>query len=363
LSEPDKEVISQFEAEKFYLPNICTVQSLFFMVLAGTLLSIVFTLLSSDISNFPWDRFAVTAFVVLWIILPCCAVLCQLRPFLLRLSLLHGLIVSYIIILLVTGTVSLLGQWMNIKYLGAMASVDVVLTAQHVLIAGILAGVALRYLYLQQQLNMQQQAELASRIQALQSRIRPHFLFNSMNIIASLIATDPDMAEEVVEDLSDLFRATLSEANQLVAIDKEVELLEKYVHIEHLRLGDRLQVDWQIDHFDESVLIPHLSLQPLVENAIYHGIQPLPQGGKIVVKIVKQDKKVAIDISNPCPMGNNEVSRPPNNKQGNKLALENLRHRLQAYYKGEASLNITQEEGHFSVSFQYPIMPVEQART
>lgn len=351
LNEADSEL-----KEKFYLPDICTAQSLFFMVLAGVLLSIVFALLSGEIQTFKWGDFAIIAFLVLWIILLSGAILCQLRPLLLELSLKLGLLASYVVIIAVTGSVSLLGQWLNIEYLGAFSTIDFWITLEHVIIAGILAGVALRYLYLQQQLHMQEQAELAARIQALQSRIRPHFLFNSMNIIASLIESDPDLAEEVVEDLADLFRATLSEASQRVSLNKEIELLQKYIHIEHLRMGDRLQVDWQLDVFDDSVLIPQLSLQPLLENAIYHGIQPLAKGGLITVIITERDDFLHVTIRNPCDKKSTALAEQRlKNKSGNQLALDNFRRRLQAYYQGQATLSIEEIDQQFILSFSYPL--------
>ena len=143
----------------------------------------------------------------------------------------------------------------------------------------------LRYNYIQRSLHTREESELHARIQALQSRIRPHFLFNSMNIIASLIPVDPDVAETVVEDLSELFRASLQEEGSEVSIEEELALCRRYTRIEYLRLGERLNIEWQIEDAVESVKIPLLTLQPLLENAIYHGIQPMPEGGTITVSL------------------------------------------------------------------------------
>jgi len=344
--------------EQFYLPDICTVQSLLFSVLAGCLLSVVFTLIGgSGLQHFRQDQFALTAFFVLWVVLLSVALLCKLRPYLKRLSLIQGLIISYAIVLVVTLVVSITAQWVLITYMGKWGGYDGWLTLEHVLIAAILAGVSLRYLYLQEQLHIQQQSELASRIQALQSRIRPHFLFNSMNIIASLIETEPQLAERVVEDLSELFRATLSDANQLVPLDREIELAKNYINIEALRLGDRLKVDWQLDRFDETVVLPHLSLQPLLENAIYHGIQPLPKGGTILVRILHEKNNLRVLISNPVLPGINTPDKP-----GNSLALENFKHRLQAYYGEAAQFSAERKHDFFEVMFSCPLTPTPPAR-
>ena len=171
---------------------------------------------------------------------------------------------------------------------------------RNVLIAGIMGGIAFRYFYLQHQLRRQEQAELNSRIQALQSRIRLHFLFNSMNIIASLIVVDPDLAEQVVEDLSELFRASLNDdSDHPVALSEELTLCRKYVNIETLRLGDRLHVDWQVEIDEHEVKIPLLTLQPPLENAIYHGIQPLPEGRVVTVRIGEENGKLVVRSRNP----------------------------------------------------------------
>jgi len=344
--------------EQFYLPDICTVPSLLFAVLAGCLLSIVFTLVGSNgLRDFKREEFALTAFFVLWVILLSVGLLCKLRPYLTRLSLIQGLIISYAIVLVVTLVVSVVAQLVLINYMGKWGAYDGWLTLEHVMIAAILAGVSLRYLYLQELLHIQQQAELASRIQALQSRIRPHFLFNSMNIIASLIETEPKVAERVVEDLSELFRATLSDANQLVPLESEIELAKNYINIEALRLGDRLKVDWQIDKFEKGAVLPHLSLQPLLENAIYHGIQPMPNGGTITIKILNRNKKIAVMMSNPVLSG---VKAP--DTTGNNLALENFKHRLHAYYGELAKFSAERKGDTFEVMFVCPLTPVLPTR-
>ena len=221
---------------------------------------------------------------------------------------------------------------------------------RNLLIAIIMTGIAFRYLFLAFELRLREQAELTSRIQALQSRIRPHFLFNSMNIIASLISIDPDLAEEVVEDLSVLFRASLNEAtSQPVRLSEELDLCEKYVHIEGLRLDDRLKVDWQIAIDVNQIKIPLLTLQPLLENAIYQGIQPLPEGGTVTVKITSMDHQIEILITNPVPPVGYQHGK------GNRMALDNIRNRMSAIYGPEARLLTSRDEELFTTQLVYPL--------
>src|SRR5690554_5410204 len=215
------------------------------------------------------------SFQVQWVVLVSAVILCRLRPRLRRWPPLRAGAVSYAVVLLVTLVFSILGQLLMRGFFNLPLKINLWELATSLLTAAILAGIGLRYLYLQQQLRNQQQGELDARIQALQSRIRPHFLFNSMNSIASLIATEPETAERVVEDLSELFRASLAEPT-LIPIDAELALCRRYLEIEKLRLDKRLQVDWQVEPLPASTQIPSLLLQPLLENAVVHGIEPLP---------------------------------------------------------------------------------------
>src|SRR5690606_2309540 len=193
----------------------------------------------------------------------------------------------------------------------------------HLLLAAIFGGIVLRYFYIQQQLLTQEEAELTARIQALQSRIRPHFLFNSMNSIVSLIGSDPDRAERVVMDLSDLFRASLAAPGQ-VPLSQELNLCRQYIHIEQLRLGDRLNLQWQVGEFPEDCSIPSLLLQPVIENAIYHGIQPRSEGGTVEISVNARHNRMHITVRNPLPRPA-DVAKP-----GDRIALANTRRRLQA---------------------------------
>jgi len=327
------------------------VQAVFALILVGELLAFAFVLVDHGLREFRWLHFGAASFLIQWIILSSAACLCPLRPWFKHQNGIVAGTVSYGIVLLVTALFTLLGQWFG---RGEIRNSGVIL-AENLVISAIFAGVVLRYFYLQQQLHDREQAELQSRIQALQSRIRPHFLFNSMNSIASLIDSDPKAAEKMVVDLSQLFRASLSES-VLISMKKEIELCKQFVSIEQIRLGNRLQVIWIITLPDPSPEIPSLLLQPLIENAIYHGIQPLPRGGKVTVAISVVTGHVTIDIRN--PLAALEIG---DRRQSNGIALENIRHRLAAHFGDSAYMSCEPEGDEFVVEIRYPMLDSTQA--
>ena len=210
------------------------------------------------------------------------------------------------------------------------------------------SGLVLRYIYIQHQWRQRVRRESEARIQALQARIRPHFLFNSMNTIASLIQVRPDTAEEVVEDLADLFRGALND-NRDTDLATELDLVQRYFRIEQLRLGDRLQLEWRIDDLPRDARVPLLILQPLVENAVYHGIQPLPDGGTGVVTGGREDGRVWIQVDNPVPPKGTARPGP-----GNRMAQENIAQRLRFLYGGRARFEAGREGDRYRVRLTFP---------
>lgn len=219
----------------------------------------------------------------------------------------------------------------------------------HLLLGAGLGLLIMRYLYVREQMVRRHRAELLSRVQALQARIRPHFLFNTMNSVLSLIQSDPIKAETMVENLANLFRASLNAKGEVCLLD-ELDLCKKYLDIEKIRLGDRLQVEWRLPDEDTlyDVNIPSLTLQPLLENAIYHGVESLstPSVISILVQVTATD--VTIVVTNPCQTGKTTT------RIGNKMALENIQERLQAYYGKHARLQTHQASGLFTAYLFYP---------
>jgi two-component system, LytTR family, sensor histidine kinase AlgZ len=186
-----------------------------------------------------------------------------------------------------------------------------------------------------------------ARLQALQARIRPHFLFNSLNAVLALIRKDPRRAERSLEDLADLFRTLMSDARQFVRLADEIALLERYAEIEQLRLGDRLRITWDLDSAPADALLPPLVLQPLLENAVYHGVEPGTGTSDVSVRITKRGERVLAQIENPYLEA--EVKRA-----GNRMALENIRERLQLFFDAEARLAIKAADGRYCVELEIP---------
>ncbi len=252
-------------AESF-LPDFCRIRMVFVVVVTAELLAIILTLATTNSVQQFADNLSLRSLFVQWIALTGCALLCTLRTHLGRYGNRVAGLSAWLILMLLT----LLVSGFAIKVLTINPAGVFLLKSLG--ISAIVSALMLRYLYFQHLWRLQVQAESQARFQALQSRIRPHFLFNSMNTIASLTRSDPKLAEEVVHDLSDLFRASLSDARDQNTLGDELELARGYLRIEHQRLGERLRVEWDLEGLPESAILPALILQPLLENAVYHAL-------------------------------------------------------------------------------------------
>ena len=186
-----------------------------------------------------------------------------------------------------------------------------------------------------------------ARLQALQARIRPHFLFNSINAVLSLIRLEPRRAEVALEDMADLFRVLMADNRELSTLAREVELTRQYLNLEQLRLGARLRVEWHVDNMPEEALIPPLVLQPLVENAVYHGIEPNSGPGVISINAYKSRGEVHLVLRNP-------YRRDGSHHAGNKMALGNIRERLSLHFDAEAGLRTTVSDNTYQVHIVLP---------
>jgi two-component system, LytTR family, sensor histidine kinase AlgZ len=188
-----------------------------------------------------------------------------------------------------------------------------------------------------------------ARIQALQARIRPHFLYNSINAVLSLIRSEPRRAERALEDLADLFRVLMADNRTLAPLSKEVELARQYLALEELRLSERLRLRWRIDTMPGDALVPPLILQPLVENAVYHGIEPSEQGGEIEIYVGLEGGQVVMELKNPFPGGGRHSA-------GNRMAIVNIRERLQLHYDAEATMKSEVKDGTYKVTIRMPYL-------
>jgi two-component system sensor histidine kinase AlgZ len=186
-----------------------------------------------------------------------------------------------------------------------------------------------------------------ARLQALQARIRPHFLFNSLNAVLALIRRDPKRAERALEDLADLFRTLMADARAFVRLADEISLLERYADIEQLRLGDRLRITWELDAAPSDALLPPMVLQPLLENAVYHGVEPGTGTGDVLVRIERRGDRVHAAIENPHLEKGNQ-------RAGNRMALENIRERLALFFDAEARLETRIADGRYRVDIEIP---------
>jgi two-component system sensor histidine kinase AlgZ len=339
--------------DTFFLPDFCNVRMVFAVVVIGELLAFTFTLSPFKTGGDRWSELSIISLFIQWVGLSSAALLCIARKWLSTINEKWAATLSYLIILVTTAILSEATFWITREYSLQINPPDwhVDLIIRNVSISAIVSAIALRYFYVQHQWKQKIQAESQARIQALQARIRPHFLFNSMNTIASLTRTQPELAEEAVEDLADLFRQSLADARHMVSIEEELELCNRYLRIEKLRMGDRLNISWQIDTLPKDALIPALSIQPLLENAIYHGVEPFAQGGTIEVHGTNNAGFIDLSVKNPLPAANQTKQR-----NGNKMALDNIKHRLEAYYDAKGKLQINYLDSYFIVKLIFPYL-------
>ena len=342
-------------ADDYFLPDFCAARMVLAVVLISELLAVTVALARSPATDFLIELARISLFVQ-WLGLTSAAVLCYARKRLVSYSVAAA---SAIILALLLGNTALLSEaaiWIG-RSMTARGTVALMFPQDHMsfllrneAICLIVAALLLRYFFVSYQWRLNVKAEARSRIDALQARIRPHFLFNSLNTIASLTRSDAARAEEAVEDLADLFRATLKDPDIPITLKAELELTRIYQRIEMLRLGDRLKVNWNVNALPMRARIPGLMIQPLLENAIYHGIEPLDTGGVIDISGETDGHYVEFRMSNPIA-GN----RGPAERSGNQLAVDNIRQRLKLAYGDEGSLEVTQNASSYQVCMKFPL--------
>ena len=220
--------------------------------------------------------------------------------------------------------------------------------ARSIVVSGAIAAGLLGYLRLLA--KAYSPALVEARLQALQARIRPHFLFNSLNAVLALIRRDPRRAERALEDLADLFRTLMAEPRQFVRLADEIALLERYAGLEQLRLGERLRITWELDAAPSDALLPPLVLQPLLENAVFHGVEPGTATGEVLVHIERRGDRVFARIENPYV---EEQQR----RAGNRMALDNIRERLALFFDAEARIKTSASEARYRVEIEMPYKP------
>jgi len=338
--------------DAFFIPDFCAPRMVLAVVLIAELVALTLALARTD-APFLTELARISMFLQ-WLGLTNAALLCYSRRWLARLTVPQSSIAMFGLILLNTVVISELALWLGTAF-GAVGITE--LPSEHwpfllrnAGIAIIVTALLLRYFFVTHQWQKHVREEAQQRIQALQARIRPHFLFNSMNTIAALTRSDPKRAEEAVEDLADLFRATLRDSHSPLRLKEELELTRIYQRIEALRLGDRLAVTWDVGELPMRAFVPGLTVQPLLENAIYHGIEPLENGGTVTISGRVVAGEVELVVSNPVAQ-NGAVGEPRN---GNRLALDNIRQRLDLAYGGRGSLRVEQQADRYQVTLRFP---------
>jgi len=345
----DFEALAAPRTDRFELPNLCAPQAVLLLILAAVLLAVVMVLFASGYAAFDWVLLGRTATFVLWTMLGSAALLCLLREYIARLPLPSGAMLAWGLVMAVCALTSCTWQWALSELIdGQPGHINVDILLRDLLICALIAGVVLRYFYLQAELIAGHRAELGARLDALQARIRPHFLFNSMNIIASLIELDPKAAEGAVEDLSELFRASLREQGGMHSLHDELDLCARYMRLEQLRMGERMRYRVEDEALDHAVSVPQLSVQPLLENAVYHGIQPRADGGEVCLTVTATPLRIQIQVVNP-------VARADLDTPGSGIALHNIRERLRMLYpSGGASLDTRVVDGAHIATLNIP---------
>jgi two-component system sensor histidine kinase AlgZ len=340
-----------------FLPDFCEARAVLAIVLIAALLAFVLTLARSPLAGTFWTDLAGTSAYLLWTGLLCAAVLCKARPRLATRTPRAAIAGSLALMVGTVAVVSELVYWFGRLWAERTGLDSEFFPAHHwrfllpnLLIAAIVGALALRYFYVANEWKRSVELEARSRVNALQARIRPHFLFNSMNTIAALTRSDPDRAEEAIEDLADLFRVSLSESRAQITLREELEVARIYQRIEQLRLGERLRVRWQVADLPTQAVVPSLLLQPLLENAIGHGIEPLPEGGTVTVAGRVDGDEVLVEVANPVSATARAV------RSGNRMALDNIRQRLDLVFPGRASVQVDEREGEYRVSLRFPLV-------
>ncbi len=340
------------DTNQSFLPDFCSVRTLFLVVLIAELLAIILSLAQTVNYGDRLFDLAMKSLFVQWIALTSVGLLCLLRRLIKNFKDSNTALFAYSLILLVAFIITELGWWfiyVQPEQIPFFSPLHTQLLIRSLGITAIVAAIVLRYLYVQHQWRRNVETAAQSRFQALQSRIRPHFLFNCMNTIASLTRKHPEIAEQAIEDLADLFRASLLDPSNLSRLKNEINLCDQYLRIEKHRLGDRLSLEWDIDPLPDDALIPSLTLQPLLENAIYHGIELIEQGGTIKISGKLDNNIIRILVTNPLP---EDIQYAPN--PGHHLAQENIRQRLHAVYGKDGKLLIEQDKQYYLITLCFP---------
>lgn len=335
-----------------WLPDFCRLPRIAAVLGIAELVVVVIALAPTRAQHWSLLEFGAASAFALWLALTVAVAYCKAGPAIRRLPPVWGGPIA----LLLPLPVAAFGAWAvqqidlglgwgltlpiaeRTRFIGSVAALAV-----------LIAAIARRYFHVREQWQAQINAMAKAEVDALQARIRPHFLFNSMNTIASLVRSDPATAERAVEDLSELFRAALGAGQGESTLGEELHLVERFLAIEKLRLGDRLQVEWQVaDDVPRTLRLPRLVLQPLVENAIVHGVARLPEGGTVAIRVARDGGALRVQMRNP--------SLPPRERDaGNRHAQDSVAQRLAYQFGAAARLTGAFRDGYYDCELRLPL--------
>lgn len=326
------------------LPDFCGGGSVLALVVVAELV-VAIDALAPD-ARLDWRGFVTASLFAVWLALLSALLLCRLSPWFARRPRFAYPLAWAALVALVALASGIVGWLDRALATGLTPAAGARFVAGNAALTALLGAALLRYFYVLSEWRARLAAVTRARFDALQARIRPHFLYNSMNTVAALVRVDPDAAERTVEDLSELFRAALGDDAKPSTLGAELGLIDRYLAIEQLRLGARLRVERDVAGLPQDLEMPALLLQPLIENAVYHGIQPRRDGGTLRIAGRRDAARVEIEITNPLP----DVAAPKRSGHG----LDNVRRRIAYHYGERASLEAQREEGMFRVRVCLP---------
>jgi two-component system sensor histidine kinase AlgZ len=334
---------------QLYLPNFCSASAVLVIVLICELTALLLALARNSGALSFWADLGLTSVFLLWVALCGAGLLCALRRYLNSKTVAAG---SIMVLALTISLVVIIScaAWYVASLDGRTTFSLWTFLLRNAGITFLVTALALRYFYVTHLWRLNVELQARARVHALQARIRPHFLFNSMNTIAALTRSNPARAEEAVQDLADLFRANLNEKRNEIRLSEEIDVARTYQRMEQLRLGDRLSVDWNVDSLPPNALVPGLMLQPLLENAIYHGVEPRPDGGMVKVTGEFARGMITVVVRNPLPAANLTM------RDGNRLALANIKERLDLMYGERATVKAGRFDDEYIVTLRFPFI-------
>ncbi len=330
-----------------WLADFSDTMRIFTVIVVTEMMVVVYALSFLSLDMLFLNQLAVLSLLAQLIAITLILILSKIRPYLNQFTAYPGLLILLLITVVLTSLYTQFLAWVD-HALGFGLIEDANLLNIKITLATTMTLLALlRYFYVQDQWAWQVNAHAKAEINALQARIKPHFLYNSLNSIASLISIDGPKAEQAVLNLSSLFRKAFSKKQTKVPLRKELEWVEEYLAIEKLRFADRLQFQSTVDTSLLDFDVPVLSLQPLIENAVLHGIEPVSKPGVIQLNINKQVSSMIITVTNPY--------HDQHQSQGSGSAVSNIKKRLQLSYDNKATLTQHQSSDLFVSQMVIPL--------